>query len=184
MQGYRDIGQILATAREERRLSIAEVAQALHIRPRYLVALEEGALEKLPGFPYAKGYLKRYAIYLSLDRVEMLRRFELVAQEAVATPLFMPHHFSLDKHIHLPLALLLAAAGFVVMMAWAWWFRPEHGSLSVVEPVPEKVMEPPVAVSVRSFASVACLRPQNGLYPPCYWPLPEPEPSMMTIIKP
>lgn len=182
MQGYRDIGQLLAHARAERRLSIGEVAAALHIRPRYIVALEEGSLEKLPGFPYARGYIKRYALLLSLDKIEIMRRFELVAQEAVSPSFFMPHHFSQEKHIPLSFGLVCAGAALVMLLAWAW-LRPDSTAISLVEPLPQKIMAaPPQAISSETAEGVACLRPQLPVYPPCYWPLPVAEPSVMTII--
>lgn len=167
MQGYRDIGLILMNAREERRLSITDVAKALHIRPRYIEALEEGNLEGLPEYAYVKGYLKRYAIYLALDKVEILRRFELVVEQAGDASFFKPHTFSLEKRVTPDFALISAAVLVLFLFIWALWLRPEQTTAQLVEQVPEKIMpapEPPKP----PIANNPCAREQERLYPPCY----------------
>ncbi|MDX2072862.1 MAG: helix-turn-helix domain-containing protein [Alphaproteobacteria bacterium] len=185
MQNYKNIGELLARAREERRMSIAEVASVLHIRPRYLQAMEAGDMAAIPGAAYAKGYLTRYASYLALDRVEILRRFELVAQENAGSHFFMPHSFSHEKRIDLSSALKCALAAALMLLVWAVWVRPDYGAISLVDPLPEKVMTPlPMRVSAPAPQKAPCFQAQIGLYPPCYWPFPKAEPSIMTIIKP
>ncbi len=185
MQNYKNIGELLTRAREEHRWSIAEVAAVLHIRPRYLQALEDGDISLIPGTAYAKGYLTRYASYLSLDRVEVLRRFDVAAEATEGVRFFMPHSFSHDKRIDLVTAMKFTALALLLLLLWALWIRPEQGSVPIVDIVPEKVMEPePVKLSAEIVGRVACLQPQNTLYPPCYWPKATPEPSVMTIIQP
>lgn len=185
MQSYRHIGELLVRAREEYRLSISEISAALHIRPRYLVALEEGDLASLPGLSYARGYLTRYAAYLSLDRVEVLRRFDLVTQERALPHYFLPHSFSREKRVppHILRQCLLLAA--LVFLLWALWLRPDHRLMSMVDPLPEPMMErPTVRLSAESIEKLSCLQPQKTLYPPCYWPIKTPEPSVMRVITP
>lgn len=185
MQNYQSIGELLARAREERQLSVSEVAGALHIRPRYITALEEGDIAQIPGLPYAKGYLTRYAAFLALDRVEILRRFDMVEASTNTPHFFMPHHFSHEKHIDFATALKCLGLALLLFCIWALWMRPEHGTQSLVDTVPEKVMEPePVEAPPALKEMSPCLQAQTALYPPCFWPLPEAEPSVMKSIKP
>lgn len=61
----RGVGATLYRAREERGVSVSEVARATRIRPRYLEALENDAPEDdFPGRVYARFFLREYARYL------------------------------------------------------------------------------------------------------------------------
>jgi hypothetical protein len=55
-----EIGQTLCRTREARDEDLAYVSDLLRIRIDYLAALEEGELGRLPGRPYALGYLRSY----------------------------------------------------------------------------------------------------------------------------
>lgn len=46
--------------------TLSQVSADLKIRKKYLVALEEGNLNVLPGEVYVKGYLKLYLDYLNI----------------------------------------------------------------------------------------------------------------------
>jgi hypothetical protein len=62
------IGKILQAAREERGLTLDQVAGATHIRLRYLQAMEAGDFEALPSRLQVKGFLRSYASYLGLKK--------------------------------------------------------------------------------------------------------------------
>ena len=62
-----DIGRRLREARENRRISIDEVARELKLRAVYLAALEEGDWDTLPGDIYGIGFIRQYARFLELD---------------------------------------------------------------------------------------------------------------------
>ena len=72
-------GADLRAARERVGWSLPEMASALHIRPQYLEALEEGRISELPGNAYALGFLRTYAGALGLDPNEIARRFKAEA---------------------------------------------------------------------------------------------------------
>lgn len=61
------LGAQLKKVREEKSLSIPEVAQSLKLRQIYLAALESGNWDEMPGEVYAIGFLKQYAAFLSVD---------------------------------------------------------------------------------------------------------------------
>lgn len=66
------IGQKLRQAREERSLTLEEVAQATHMRVHYLQALESNDIEALPSLVQARGFLRSYAEFLELDSGSLL----------------------------------------------------------------------------------------------------------------
>ncbi len=79
-------GQQLRQAREARGLSIAQAANATHIRPHYLEALETDTLERLPSLAQGRGLLRAYAQYLSLEPDELLQRAAAAAPGEAAAP--------------------------------------------------------------------------------------------------
>ena len=71
-----NIGQELAQARQERGLTLEQIARETHIRLHYLEALEAGEFHKLPSQVQAKGFLRTYAAYLDLAPERFLSVFE------------------------------------------------------------------------------------------------------------
>jgi cytoskeletal protein RodZ len=74
-----EIGRRLYEERIHHRLSVEEVADALRIRRDYVVALEQGNWQNLPGEIYAQGFCRSYARLLDLDADGLLasRQIEL-----------------------------------------------------------------------------------------------------------
>jgi Helix-turn-helix domain/RodZ C-terminal domain len=62
-----ELGSSLREARERRGLQLGDVERDTRIRSRYLRALEEERFDIIPGWVYAKGFLRTYADYLGLD---------------------------------------------------------------------------------------------------------------------
>ena len=69
-----EIGQILREAREDLKNSLEDVAKSLRIKKEYLMALEEGNFDSLPGTTYVSGFLKSYTQYLGLNIDQSLLR--------------------------------------------------------------------------------------------------------------
>lgn len=78
----RGIGAQLRAAREERGLSLEQVASETRIPQRHLVAIEAGDFGQLPGRTYAVGFSRTYAKTVGLDQddVAAIVRAELDAQ--------------------------------------------------------------------------------------------------------
>ena len=64
-------GEQLRAERERRDMALREIAEATKIRVRYLEALENGEHDRLPGFVFAKGYIRAYADTIGAD-VDMM----------------------------------------------------------------------------------------------------------------
>ena len=70
-----EIGDRLKKQRLALNLTIAEIERYIHVRQRYLTALEEGRIEDLPSPVQGRGMLSNYAHFLDLDVEGMLLLF-------------------------------------------------------------------------------------------------------------
>ena len=62
-----EIGRILQEARETAKISLEDAEASLRIKKEYLIALESGNFNLLPGTTYVSGFLKSYTQYLGLN---------------------------------------------------------------------------------------------------------------------
>ncbi|MBI3811406.1 MAG: helix-turn-helix domain-containing protein [Nitrospirae bacterium] len=74
------IGDYLKKTREERGLSIQQVAVKTRISPAYILALEENRLDQFPGEVFARGFVRVYGRCLGLDDPTTMTRFTQSAQ--------------------------------------------------------------------------------------------------------
>ena len=73
-------GEYLRKIRQERGLSIEQVAVKTRISPNYIQALEEDRLEVFPGEVFARGFVRVYGRCLGLDDQDTMARFSQTAQ--------------------------------------------------------------------------------------------------------
>ena len=66
------LGGILRAQRESKGITLEQAAEDTRIREKFLVALESGDNQALPGAVYTKGFLRNYADYLDLDSSELV----------------------------------------------------------------------------------------------------------------
>jgi cytoskeleton protein RodZ len=71
----KDLGRVLRERREQLGISLDELQTKTKIRKRYLMALEEGNWDLLPGAVYARGFVKSYAEALGLDGKQLLEQY-------------------------------------------------------------------------------------------------------------
>jgi cytoskeletal protein RodZ len=71
-----EVGKKLQQARLDQDLSLEQVSEELHIRTRYLKALEEADLSVLPSAVQVRGFLRLYADYLKLDSDQLLAELQ------------------------------------------------------------------------------------------------------------
>ena len=69
------LGEKLRQAREERGISISEVAEQTRIAPHYLDLIENDDYRTLPGGIFNKGFVKSYAKYVGIDEQEALQDY-------------------------------------------------------------------------------------------------------------
>lgn len=76
MSALQALGQELREARQRRDLSLPEVEQRIHIRVKFLDALEKGEAAALPSPAQTRGFLRNYARFLGLDGDAIVARWE------------------------------------------------------------------------------------------------------------
>lgn len=72
---FKEIGQVLRKRRESLKISHEDIEKFVHIRPKYLLALEEGRLDDLPSTVQGRGMLTNYAHFLEVDTNHLQYRF-------------------------------------------------------------------------------------------------------------
>ena len=74
-------GEYLRREREMRGVSLAEISAATKISTRFLQAIENEELSKLPGGIFTRSFVRTYARYLGLDEERVLADCQLAEQE-------------------------------------------------------------------------------------------------------
>lgn len=70
------LGDMLKAAREEKNLSLRDVANSIHIRQHLLEALEANNFDAFPSPVVARGLIRNYANYLGLNPIEALTLYD------------------------------------------------------------------------------------------------------------
>jgi cytoskeleton protein RodZ len=135
------VGEDLRDARLALGITLEDLADRLRIRRPYLVALEEGRVQDLPGAAYAVGFVRSYARALGLDANEMVRRFRDLSGAAVTrkTDLVFPEPVP-ERGVPAGAVVLLGAVfalgGYV---AWYNWSGSGSRSMESVPPLPARL---------------------------------------------
>lgn len=121
------IGAELARAREERGLSVVDVAQQLKFAPRQLEALEQDRFEQLPGGTFVRGMVRSYARLLKIEPEPLLERISgrfaapdagtLAARYSQPVPFSDNARRSTFVYLGLSLGVLVIATG----VGYSWY---------------------------------------------------------------
>ena len=80
-EGVSGVGARLRVAREMRQLSLDDVAQALKLGPRQVVALESGNWQGLPGQTFVRGFVRNYARLLQIDPAPLMDHLDATLEK-------------------------------------------------------------------------------------------------------
>jgi cytoskeleton protein RodZ len=136
------VGTRLRVAREQRGLSLHEVADILRLRATQIQALEEGDYNKLPGQTFVTGFLRSYANLLNLDAVQMVELYKQEHSDGFRTPsLAFPEPTSEGRMpgVGMMVGTLVLALVFVA----SWFLYEESGNLEFerVAEIPDHLAE-------------------------------------------
>ena len=84
------VGRFLREKREERRMSIAEIARATRMPASSVERIEADQFDELPGEVFVRGFLKSYAQAVGVQADDVLARYTASRRVAWVTPLPMP----------------------------------------------------------------------------------------------
>ncbi|NMB12006.1 MAG: helix-turn-helix domain-containing protein [Firmicutes bacterium] len=71
-----EVGRMLEEARLRKGITLDKVEADLKIRKSYLLAMESGRWEDLPGYAYATGFLRTYGEYLGLSGDDLVEEYK------------------------------------------------------------------------------------------------------------
>jgi cytoskeleton protein RodZ len=117
------LGEKLRQAREERGISISEVAEQTRISPHYLDSIENDDYRTLPGGIFNKGFVKSYAKYVGIDEQEALSDYSrLIAnQEGVPSDdpkTYKPEVLTDDRASSSMIPTIIFAVIILGLMSW------------------------------------------------------------------
>ena len=137
-----DAGELLRERRQQLRLDLDAVAEALCIKPVYLAAIEQGRTEELPGPTYAIGFIRAYANYLGLDGARILDLYREEKADVRTRPdLTLP--VPLEKR-SVPGGRVLMTGLVVALCGYAAWYYVTTGERER----PERVAAVPAELQV------------------------------------
>ncbi|MDJ0946785.1 MAG: DUF4115 domain-containing protein [Kiloniellales bacterium] len=135
------VARKLREARTDASQELDDIAHALRIRYDYLLAIEEGRFEDLPGPTYAVGFVRAYADYLKLDTEDIASRFKAeVADFTRRTELVFP---SPEPETRIPGSLIFLVSAVLIAGAYGVWYFSSTGAEQVATPRVDEVPEVP-----------------------------------------
>jgi len=131
----RELGAMLREVRQSQQRDLHELAGELRIRHVYLLAIEEGRLNDLPGAAYAVGFLRNYAEYLGLNAEEVLGRYRMTDSNLSRhQALIMP---APTEEGRLPTGSILLVAAIIALSAYGGWYYVSSQGRDPVEVIAE-----------------------------------------------
>jgi cytoskeleton protein RodZ len=115
------VGELLRAAREEKGLSLEDIAAQTRIPQRHLESIEAAEWDKLPAPTYTSGFAKSYASAVGLDRVEIGEqlRAEMGGQGSIPpAEVFEPADPARTMPKGLVLGAIAAVILLVLVMSW------------------------------------------------------------------
>jgi len=148
------VGERLRAAREEKGVSLEDIAAQTRIPRRHLEAIETGDWDRLPAPTYTIGFARSYASAVGLDRTEVADqlRGEMGGQRSMPTSaeVFEPADPARTMPKGLVIGAILVVIALVILMSWLSrrsLEQPDEGVNTAAAPaaVPEQPASPPAA---------------------------------------
>ncbi len=109
----------LRKIREEKGISLEEVAERTNIKLAYIKAIEEGNLDDLPGGIYNRAYIRSVSEFLGVDT----RPFEKkINGEEIFVPHKMEIEFGRDASSNVPTKTLITVCVLCIIMVYLMFF--------------------------------------------------------------
>jgi len=141
------VGEILKDARLASKLSIEKVSDKTRIGEAYLIAIEAGDFNALPGQVYASGFVRTYAKFLGLDAGAIYDKFRDEAagnRQRVKLAMMEP-----EREGGVPRRKeILIAIGALIFIYALWTIFSSSGSEKAKEKAPETVAMEAVKATV------------------------------------
>ncbi|WP_059105228.1 helix-turn-helix domain-containing protein [Shouchella shacheensis] len=137
-----ELGNHLKEVREEKQISLDDLQRTTKIQKRYLLAIEEGRFDALPGLFYARAFVKTYAEAVGINADELMETYKSELPNPQKEIVDLPSRSERTKPIStgpgnqqrkkartslvVPL-VIIAAVIAVVALIWALNVRGDNG---------------------------------------------------------
>ena len=182
------VGDLLRAKREEFGVDLREAADYLRVRYSYLLAIEEGRVDDLPGATYALGFVRAYADYLGLDGPAIVERYkDETAELGDDVRLVFPSPLPEGKVPSGAIILIAVLALILVYVGWVLFAQQNVKVADLVPALPEQFAAllgsdetpetPPAPATEPTADAVAETEPAPAQRPP------EPETAAATLTE-
>ena len=115
------LGEKLRQAREERGITLSEVAEQTRISPIYLQSIDNDDYRGLPGGIFNRGFVKSYAKFVGLDEQEALLDYSRIQNEIDSAPReefksYKPEVLTDDRSASSMMPTIITAAVILALM--------------------------------------------------------------------
>jgi cytoskeleton protein RodZ len=164
------LGERLRVARESQGIGLAQAAVETRILQRYLVALEDGDFQHLPGDVYARGFIRNYGDYLGLsteELIELYRRERGMSEPIRVVPATSAPRirgFALPSFFGVFFVVLALIGIFYLVLSTTNWIgesaQPQAVNVPTAAPTPPPLPTvPPDATSLPALVTGATAAP-------------------------
>lgn len=137
-------GQLLRQTREQKQLSVQQVAVQLNLKPELILKIEQDEQDTGTLATFSRGYIKAYARLLKIPEQQVLSVFEKQSgvQSATAKPMSTfsnrtGKQTTEKRFVWLTYAIVL----LLVAMLFAWWWQTGRTTAENITPLPAIVAE-------------------------------------------
>ncbi|MDD9924897.1 MAG: helix-turn-helix domain-containing protein, partial [Rhodospirillaceae bacterium] len=179
------VGELLQTKRQEFGVDLREAAEYLNIRYAYLLSIEEGRVDDLPGAAYAMGFVRAYADYLGLDGPAIVERYkDETAELGDDVRLVFPSPLPEGKVPSGAIILIGIVALALVYGGWVFLAQQNVKIAELVPALPEKFSSLLGGdESVEAVPETGSDAPQTVTSTPVQAPVTEPQPTPSTVTE-
>jgi cytoskeleton protein RodZ len=134
------VGSLLKRRREELQQDIEDISRQLRIRSVYVLAIEEGRFQELPGNAYAVGFVRAYADYLGLDGASIVGDYrEELARRSRQNNLVWPSEGSESRFPGGAILVVCVLLGLVIYGGWYYAAQSGGTGIKLIDQVPEYI---------------------------------------------
>lgn len=169
-------GSVLAAERERQGISVGDMAARLRLHPKQIAAIEAEDLDRLPGGPFVRGFVRNYAKELRIDPAPLLSALnERLAPErtaaagAAAGPSQAVRDATRERVSRS--VVITGAVGALIAFGIIGWLSTRSG------PAPEPAATPPVQPAAVA-AAAGDSQSLNAAHPPTQGGAADPAPQI------
>jgi cytoskeletal protein RodZ len=125
----KSVGRFLREKREERRMSVAEIARATRVPIASVERIESDQFDELPAEVFVRGFLKSYARAVGVAEEEVLALYTSSRRDAWVTPLPLPSAEPPKRRQGVGVAIAFVLLLILFTLALSIVLKPRRGDM-------------------------------------------------------